>query len=89
MDLDSARGGHAAPYNAGDVRRVIAALPGISTRKVSRVLHFPRARLRARPRGWSISSRTSRKPQRLVKTEKTRLPTAGDTTIGNHGNDML
>jgi hypothetical protein len=43
----SARGGE-APYDAGDVRRVIVTLPGVSMRRVCRVLKFSRARLRAR-----------------------------------------
>lgn len=44
----SARGGQAAPYDTGDVRRVIATLPGVSMRRVCGVLKFSRARLRAR-----------------------------------------
>ena len=44
----SARGGQAAPYDAGDVRRVMTTWPGLSMRKVCQVLKFPRARLRAR-----------------------------------------
>ena len=47
MDLDSPRG-RKAPYDAGDVRRVIATWPGVSMRRVCRVLKFSRARLRAR-----------------------------------------
>ena len=37
-----------APYDAGDVRRVMATWPGVSMRRVCRVLKFSRARLRAR-----------------------------------------
>ena len=48
MDLDILRRRQAAPYDAGDVRRVMATLPGESIRRVCRVLKFSRARLRAR-----------------------------------------
>ena len=40
--------GREAPYDAGDVRRVIATWPGVSMRGVCRVLKFSRARLPAR-----------------------------------------
>ena len=49
MDLEILRdGGQAAPYDAGDVGRVMTTLPGVSMRRVCRVLKFSRARLRAR-----------------------------------------
>jgi len=35
-------------YDAGDVGRVMTTLPGVSARRVCRVLRFSRARLRAR-----------------------------------------
>ena len=44
----SARGEPAAPYDAGDVGRVIATLSPVSIRRMCRVLKFPRAPLRAR-----------------------------------------
>src|SRR5262249_33597912 len=44
----SAGGCEATPYDAGDVRRVMGTLPGVSMRRVCGVLGFPRARLRAR-----------------------------------------
>src|SRR4029077_18655662 len=40
--------GRKAPYDAGDVRGVMATWPGVSMRRVCRVLKFSRARLRAR-----------------------------------------
>ena len=40
MDLDILREGAQRPTTPGDVRRVVSALPGMSTRRVCRMLNF-------------------------------------------------
>jgi hypothetical protein len=53
------------PYDAGDVGRVMATSPGISLRKVSRVLKFSRAE--ARDRGMETSPNIRFLPYDLIE----------------------